>query len=249
MCGSDFTLSRLRSLEPNIPATKAIRIYQCVEPDAANVSQPLFAEVTGRPFFLSVAQHRRNKNLALLIKAFAERLERGGLERDTCLMVVGGEGPETPRLKNLVRQRSLKEHVHFKTWVTDPELSWLYANCTIFLAPSAIEGFGMPVVEALRRGCRIVCSDIPIFREIAGTGCHYFDLQNESPIAALADAVDAALRDHPKQPKMLDRFSAEEIGAQYVSLYSEVLGAACSRADVESVVSPNRTVRYDKFAS
>jgi glycosyltransferase involved in cell wall biosynthesis len=232
VCGSDFTRDRLRSLVPKIAATKAVRLYQCVEVDATNLRRPVWNGVGGRPFFLAVAQHRKNKNLKLLVDAFAQLLERNQIHQDTCLLVVGGEGPETRHLKNLVSQHSLGEHVYFKTSLTDPELWWLYTNCSLFLAPSAIEGFGMPLIEALRCGCRIVCSDIPVFHEIAGPACHYFDLRSQSPALALADAAYVALHRRPGRSEMLDRFSAREIGSHYVSLYSELLGASASRAPI-----------------
>jgi glycosyltransferase involved in cell wall biosynthesis len=247
VCASDFTLDRLRLLMPRIAGTKAVRVYQCVEVDKTNMRQSLLAEVSGRPFFLAVAQHRKNKNLKLLVDAFAKLQERDEAHRNTCLLVVGGEGPETVHLKNLVRQHSLEEHVYFKTSVTDPELWWLYANCGLFLAPSTIEGFGMPLIEALRCGCRVVCSDIPVFREIAGAACQYFDLHSESPTSALVNAACAALRDQPGKPEMLSRFSAQEIGAQYVSLYSNLLSAGSNYPDMATAISLNRTFRYDRF--
>jgi glycosyltransferase involved in cell wall biosynthesis len=246
-CGSDATLNRLRSLMPRV-AAKARRIYQCVDLDPANMRDPLLAEIKGRPFFLSVAQHRRNKNLKLLVNTFAELLERGAIDRNTCLLVVGSEGPETPHLEDLVRRRSLENQVHFKASITDSELCWLYANCAAFIAPSTMEGFGMPVIEAVRCGCRIVCSDIPVFREIAGAACRFFDLQSLAPTTALADAICAALR-APWQPsETLNRFSADEVGAQYVSLYSHLLGAGASCTQQVSAHRLGQAVGYDRFA-
>jgi glycosyltransferase involved in cell wall biosynthesis len=238
----------LRSLVPNIAGSKAARVYQCVGLHTANVQQPLSPKLDGRPFLLAVGQHRNNKNLVLLINAFAKLLARGGPSRDMYLLIVGGEGPETSRLKSVISQLSLQQRVHFKTSVTDPELSWLYANCVLFIAPSTTEGFGMPVIEALQCGCRVVCSDIPVFREIAGAACHHFDLQAACPVTALADTVCTALRDQSRQPEMLDRFSAQKIGAQYVSLYAHLLGASSVHTDVTSQASLNRTVSYDRLA-
>ncbi len=249
VCGSDFTLARLRSIMPRIAVAKAVRIYQCVETTTANIRQPLLDEINGRPFLLSVAQHRSNKNLDLLIKGFAEILSRGSLDRERCLLIVGAEGPETPHLKRLIGRLSLDKHVHFRASVTDPELCWLYANCTAFLATSTTEGFGMPLVEALLCGSRTVCSDLPVFREIAGSACRYFDLQSKSPASALADALHTALCDQPRKAQMLGRFSIREIGSQYVSLYSDVLNAGPSRAGVATEVSLSRTVPYDSVAS
>ena len=53
--------------------------------------------------------------------------------------------------------------------ISDAEMQWCYRNCDLLLAPSTIEGFGLPVAEALLAGCRIVCSDIPPFVKWAGS--------------------------------------------------------------------------------
>lgn len=55
------------------------------------------------------------------------------------------------------------------TWIqdaTDEELSWLYSNCEGVLSPSFDEGYGLPVLEAMSFGKRVLLSDIPIYREL-----------------------------------------------------------------------------------
>jgi glycosyltransferase involved in cell wall biosynthesis len=223
VCISDFTLERLRLFLPNIASTKALRIYQPVEFGSVKNQKPAVPEIDGRPFLLAVAQHRRNKNLDFLLEGFAALRERGGQWDEMGLLIVGSSGPETARLKRIVGQLSLQEHVVFRAGVTDPELSWLYANCEMLIAPSTIEGFGLPVVEALQCGARVLCSDIPAFREAAGNAAHYFDLCSSSPAKTLADAAIVSRQEPKKQPEDLDRFSAESIAAQYISLYSKLL--------------------------
>jgi glycosyltransferase involved in cell wall biosynthesis len=226
VCSSEFTLERLRAFVPNIASTKALRIYQSVEFGNVNHQKPTILEINGRRFLLAVAQHRRNKNLGLLLKGFAGLRRRGGQWEEMALLIVGSSGPETGHLKRIVGQLSLQERVVFRAGVTDPELSWLYANCEMLIAPSLIEGFGLPVVEALQCGAKVLCSDIPAFREVAANAAQYFDLCCSSPAKALADAAIVTCQESAKQPEGLDRFSAEAIADQYVSLYSKLLATA-----------------------
>jgi glycosyltransferase involved in cell wall biosynthesis len=44
--------------------------------------------------------------------------------------------------------------------------------------PSEYEGFGIPIIEAMSFGKRVLATDIPIFREIAGDSIHYFDTKD-----------------------------------------------------------------------
>jgi len=54
------------------------------------------------------------------------------------------------------------------------ELIDYYNRAHLFVCPSLYEGFGMPVIEALSRGCRVLCTDIEVFREIGGKSVEYF---------------------------------------------------------------------------
>lgn len=246
VCSSESTLERLRSFAPNIASTKAVRIYQSVEFGHINGEKPGIPEMNGRRFVLSVAQHRRNKNLEILVKGFAELLRRGGQWTGTCLLIVGGQGPETAHLKRVIRQFSLQEQVIFHAGVTDQELSWLYANCEILIAPSSIEGFGLPVAEALQCGATVVCSDIPAFREVAGNAAQYFDLYTSSPAIAMADAAAVAIQAPTKWTEASGRFSADSAAAQHISLYSKLLTTYQSRTDAE-VSAVERAIRYGRY--
>ena len=76
-------------------------------------------------------------------------------------------------------------------------LSALYAQCVLVVAPSLLEGFGLPVAEALAAGCRVACSDIPAFRATATPSCVLFnptDVTGESLVAALRNALQPSSR-------------------------------------------------------
>lgn len=249
VCSSEFTLGRLRLFAPNIASTKAVRIYQSVEFGRINGEKPAIPEMNGRRFLLSVAQHRRNKNLEILLKGFAELLRRGSQWKGMCLLIVGGKGPETAHLERVVRQLALQRQVIFHAGVTDEELSWLYANCETLVAPSSIEGFGLPVVEALQCDARVVCSDIPAFREVAGNDAQYFDLHASSPAKALADAATVAIQTPAKWTEAPARFSADSIAVQHLSLYSKLLSTHKSCTDETEVLAVDRPIRYGRYPS
>jgi glycosyltransferase involved in cell wall biosynthesis len=140
----------------------------------------------------------------------------------------------------------LQEQVIFHAGVTDQELSWLYANCEILIAPSSIEGFGLPVAEALQCGAPVVCSDIPAFREVAGNAAQYFDLYTSSPAIAMADAAAVAIQAPTKWTEASGRFSADSAAAQHISLYSKLLTTYQSRTDAE-VSAVERAIRYGRY--
>jgi glycosyltransferase involved in cell wall biosynthesis len=143
----------------------------------------------------------------------------------------------------LVKRLSLQEHVIFQAALTDAELCWLYRNCALLIAPSSIEGFGLPVAEGLHCGSRVLCSDIPIFREIGGARCSYFPLTVTDPSTALAHAIRSALREAAPEMPVANRFSPADIAQQHIALYSSLIAG---KGPAPSVID---SVRYAGYAS
>lgn len=223
-CVSGATLTLLQQYFP-AAAAKAVRIYNCVEPISFSAGDSPLPGWTGEPFFLTVAQHRRNKNLSLQIRAFHRLLRSSHIAPTTKLVIVGIRGPETPRLRRLVAHLRLTALVCFLHGISDAELQWCYRHCEALLAPSITEGFGLPVAEGIVAGCRIVASDIPAHREIGDGGCILVCLRS-NPEQTLAAAMLAVLRQPKPQPAALPQFSATLLARQYVSLYHRLIDAS-----------------------
>lgn len=221
-CVSDVTLLRLKQFAPKHVARKAIRIYNCVEAAASDGPKTTLPEICRKPFLLCVAQHRRNKNIPLVIRVFAFLLSRGEIHSSTNLLIVGIPGPETASIQKMIAQRSLKKRVFFRDGLSDSELRSCYELCDALLVPSTTEGFGLPVAEGLLVGCRVVCSNIPALQEVGGKHCHYFEL-GEDEEQSFAGAITTSL----KQPKPLainlPHLSAETLASEYVALYRQVI--------------------------
>jgi glycosyltransferase involved in cell wall biosynthesis len=227
-CVSDFTLDRLLTIFGPRLAGKATRIYNSVELSQAYGQSRELVGLSGRPFLLCVAQHRRNKNLKLLLQAFAEMRAQAMVSPETMLLVVGRPGPETTTVVGRITQLGLKHSVLLVKGLINAELAWLYRNCELLLAPSEVEGFGLPVVEAKQCGARVVCSDIPAFREVGGSTCCYFDLKAADPVGALLQACRVALQEPGGMEISFPQFSFQASARAYISLYSELLQKAHS---------------------
>ncbi len=241
-CVSEATMQRLRQYALPSTLRKARRIYNCVETQPYFVTRSPIPNWRGEPFLLSVAQHRRNKNIALLIRVFHRLLHGDQIDARMKLIVVGIEGPETQLIRQLISDLSLSQSVVLLHGLPDLELQWCYRRCAVLVAPSQTEGFGLPVAEGLLVGCRIVCSDIPAFREVGGPHCRYVALGSGEE-EALSVAIHQALRDPRREPVPLPQFSAEALAHQYVSLYHALLasGAPIRVTPVERPMYDNRS--------
>jgi glycosyltransferase involved in cell wall biosynthesis len=219
-CVSETTLARLKARFPRFAHRKGVVIPNC-----AIISFVESVPPGGKrdPFLLVVAQHRTNKNISLAIKVFEELLQREKIEKSTTLLVVGNYGPETATIKELIKKKSLGKNVRLKIGLNDGELRWLYENCELLIAPSWTEGFGLPVMEGLLCGSRVVCSDISAFREVGGQACHYFDLHADSAASAMLAAICKALAEPVRKPEGLERFTLDNVAKEYSLLYAQLV--------------------------
>jgi hypothetical protein len=102
------------------------------------------------------------------------------------------------------------------------------------------------LAEALQFGCKVLCSDIPVLREVGGSHCRYFSLDAPSPAAELATSIAAVLNGSEPQSNATHRFATDQITPHYVALYRSLLSGA-SQPNVDDL--PEEGVfRSEKYA-
>jgi len=221
-CVSAYTESRLAQYFPEKVTRKAMTIPNAVEP-ISGASRAPESLATGRPFMLCIAQHRQNKNVPLALKIFARALQVTALSPDTGFLLLGIEGPETRRILQEIRALHLEDRVTMLSGISDQELLWCYRNCCLLLAPSVIEGFGLPIAEALIAGCPVVCSDIPPFREIGGDQCRYVGF-GEGVLERYMEAIRQTLPKPRKVGAPIPGLAPASIAARYLDMYKRLGG-------------------------
>src|SRR5262245_7737741 len=141
-----------------IPET-AIR----VTPLAASAQfVPTSAAPPSDPYFLYVGNIEPRKNLERLIEAFA-RFSR----KDYKLVVVGNRWYHAGAAEEKARSLGLNGRVKFMGYIPRADLPGLFSRATAFVYPSLLEGFGLPVVEAMACGTPVITSNNSSMREIA----------------------------------------------------------------------------------
>ena len=222
-CVSQVTLDKLKFYFPHRDRLQKTEvIYNYVDFKNLQPQAPQnFSEDSS--FLLSVAQHRQNKNLDLLIQAYHWLLNEKKLKLDTRLVIVGATGPETENIKRLIANLNLGNKVLLLSAISDTELCWLYQNCQVFITASSTEGFCLPLVEALQFCDRVVCSDIPIFKEVGSSKCNYFSLA-KNPLQNLNMAILQSW-DRPisKTDVSLPDFSKCKAAKKYFDFYLNLI--------------------------
>jgi glycosyltransferase involved in cell wall biosynthesis len=166
-----------------------------VDPGAAATPE---AELRARldlgaaPVLLCVAQKRPYKNQEALVRALAARPAG-----DAVLVLPGAPTAYEERLRTLAAELGVAARVRFVDWVSDADLEGLYRLATAVLLPSRLEGFGLPVLEAMARGVPVVCSSTTSLGEVAGEAALLVDPDDQAGIDAAVARIldDGALRD------------------------------------------------------
>ena len=228
-CVSQMTLKALKLYFKSVISQKKVNVvYNYVELDSIE-PKPLQTSLLddSSSFLLTVAQHRKNKNLDILIEAYNLLLKKNKIELETKLAIVGSSGPETEKIINLIQTYSLEEKVILLNSLDDSELCWLYQNCQLFVIPSSTEGFCLPLVEALSLNAPVVCSDIPIFKEVcSASNCQHFNLDFagnsvQNLAAKIAEVTGDRINQQPSDRDL--RFTQDAVAQKYWNFYQSVL--------------------------
>jgi len=141
-------------------------------------------------FCLFAGVLKERKNVDGIVRAFALF---HSTHRDFSLILAGKrEGTYYESLVRLVRELGIESHVHFVGYVSNEELSYLYKKATAFVFPSRIEGFGMPILEAMHAGLPVVTSNTGALAEVADDAALLVDPYDPADIAkALSTLVDS----------------------------------------------------------
>ena len=129
-------------------------------------------------YLLHLGTLEPRKNLGWLIEAFAAWLERTGADWHLVLAGAPGWGGEPERLAAAVRRLDLAERVWFPGWVPSAGMRDLYGRARAVVLPSLLEGFGIPLLDAMAYGVPVLCHDIPSLRELAGDRAAWFSVDN-----------------------------------------------------------------------
>jgi glycosyltransferase involved in cell wall biosynthesis len=182
---------------------------------AGEVRQAVRDFMRGGACFTAIGSFEPRKNYGLVLDAF-ERLWTCGT--DARVMIIGRRDAQCPDLlERIERHGELGKRLLAVFDGTDDEVAFGYENSRALLFPSLAEGFGLPLVEARGRGCRVIASDLPVFLELADPGVSIFPRDSA---AALADLVLAHMQhDRPKSP--MAPFTWEDSARRCLALIDE----------------------------
>ncbi|WP_454049426.1 glycosyltransferase family 4 protein [Cellulomonas sp. Marseille-Q8402] len=183
----------------------------------------------GRPTVLSTGNRMPHKNYDGLLRALALI----PAERRPRLVVTGSHGDDP--LAPLVEELGLAADVTLLGWVTADQLEALYQSATLYACPSLAEGFGLPVIDAMKRGTPVLVADIGALREVGGDAVRYADPTDP---AAMAAGIEALLADPAERARLRQAGLARS--SQFTWDRSAELTADAVRRTLEDVAAARR---------
>ncbi len=144
-------------------------------------------------FILHLGTLEPRKNLVRLVQAFAQVRAHDAGQPPVKLVLAGGKGWDYDAIFAEVARQGLEQAVLFPGFIADLELAWWYRAAAVFVYPSLLEGFGLPVLEAMACGAPTVTSNLSSLPEVAGDAALLVDPTSVEALAAallrlLADA-------------------------------------------------------------
>lgn len=151
-------------------------------------------------YFLYVGIGLPHKNIQFLINAFLKS------NTDKKLVICG---------KNHPLQENKYNNVIFLGWVSDTQLDYLYRNCTAFVFPSLYEGFGLPILEALSYGKKVLSSNAGSLGEFPSDIIYFFDPTNENSLIFLLENIDKMETDKIRIENFMKYYAWDDIWDEF----------------------------------
>lgn len=216
--------SRIASVPPDIqpapeapgePSTDVLRAYDLVD----------------RPFLLYPAITYPHKNHATLLRAFALAVRS---DPEPVLVLTAGSGSSEHVCRNLIRQLDIGRQVRRTGRIPTDHLDVLYREATALTFPSRYEGFGLPVIEAMSRGCPVLASDAAALPEVVGDGGELLDPDD---VQAWAGAIRRVLDDDRFRDELAQRATSRaaslwrgDAALRLAEVYRRVIAASSTGA-------------------
>ncbi len=153
----------------------------CVTPLAARHARPA-SRPAGKPaYWLSVGSLEPRKNHRALLDALDIYWSRSADPKP--LWVAGGRGWKSEGIHERLAVLEREGKAVYLGYVPDERLQVVYADAAALVFPSWHEGFGLPVIEAMRHGCAVISSDRASLPEVGGDAALYIDPESPEQIA------------------------------------------------------------------
>ena len=173
---SNYSKDGLSSIFKNV---KIKSIYQSSQNASSNI------KTHSKKYITHIGTFERRKDLLTLVKAYKKIIDNGHCKYDLVLAgstFINGSYKVYNEIINYINEHGLEKKVIIPGYISKNEILKLYSESIVYVFPSIDEGFGIPLIEAMKSGVPVICSDIEIFKEIGRDSVLYFKVGDENDL-------------------------------------------------------------------
>lgn len=204
-----------------VPPEKATLVYL-----GTSLVEPLEALPYAEDYILVVGTLEPRKNLDTVLLAYS--LLSRQMPAYPQLYIVGRQGWGELRLEEKIAELHLQDKVKILGFVSDEQLALRYSQARMLVYPSLYEGFGFPVIEAMKCGCPVITSNLSSLPELAGDAAL---LVNPLEVEEITQAMLRVIGDPQLAQQLRTKgriraalFSWERCARQMIAVYRQLLG-------------------------
>lgn len=149
----------------SVPAEHISVIYPGFKVDVVTDVHVLAPDI---PFFIYIGPMKERKNVLRIVEAYIKFRDTTNFEHSLYLVGRESSGAYASSVLKRIEENAYKDSIIFKTLVDDTELYKLYKTTTALVFPSLLEGFGLPILEALSCNCMVITSSTTSTKEVLG---------------------------------------------------------------------------------
>ncbi len=182
-------------------------------------------------FVLNVGGIHERKNIVRLIHAFSRLTNNKGYSGKLLITGSVSGAPYQEKMKKIcdvaVRETGMENKIIFTGFISEKELDSLFTMADFLIYPSLYEGFGIPILEAMKAGLPVITSNITGMAEVAGDAAYLVNPENiDEMTSAMSELLqNEKLREEMKQ-KGIERarsYTWQNVSERYLKLYKEII--------------------------
>ncbi len=173
-----------------------------------------------RPFLFTMGYVNRKKNFHTLLPL---------LKNENIDLIIAGKLDEPDyisKMKMQARKLGVSDRLHILGPVSEEDKAWYFKNCQAFMLPSLAEGFGAPVVEAMKFGKPLFLSNLTSLPEIGGDVAFYFNSFEPAHMQEVFAEGISQYQQNGLVNKIIERgnkFDWEEKAEEYLGVYRSMI--------------------------
>ena len=204
----------------SLPPKVHNRVGSAVHSSASGLPPSGGDERGAAPFFFTIGQIREKKNFQTLVPMMKYL-------PGYWLYICGDDHFAFAKELRALIEKEGDGRVFLKGKISDEEKRWFYSHAEAFLFPSRLEGFGIPVLEAMRYRCKVFSSRLSSLPEVCGEHATYWDsFEPEAMAEVVRQGIAEWKKDSPQATAALNHslsFNYEAYTESYIRLYRQLL--------------------------